>query len=370
MSGATGGAAGVPVLELRCVTKVYRSRVALMRTVDVPAVVDVSFSVESGRTTAILGETGSGKSTLGRLLLGLIEPTSGAVLFRGRDIAGLDRDGRREYRRAVQLVFQSPIASFNPMLTVGSSIRDALRYAPGEAAGGARAETARLLDQVGLSGSFLDRYPDEVSGGELQRAAIARALATRPDVVFLDEPASALDVSIRGQVFNLLMDLQRERGLAYVMVTHELSSARALADRVVVMYLGRVVEVAPARSFFASPDHPYAAALLAAAAIDEGAASRMSVSGDPPSPVDPPSGCPFHPRCWLYRALGEPERCRIELPPLEPADPAGAAEGHASACHFRAWRSDPRVGAEGMATRAPAMSATSSQSSTTVKEDP
>jgi oligopeptide/dipeptide ABC transporter ATP-binding protein len=335
----------VPVLELRSVTKVYRARVSLMRHAAVPAVEGVSLVVEAGTTTCILGETGSGKTTLGRLLLGLIEPSSGEVLFSGRPLARLDREGRRAYRRAVQMVFQSPIASFNPMLTIGASIRDALRYGPPEAASDARLETVRLLDQVGLPASFAERFPDEVSGGELQRAGIARALATHPSVIFLDEPASALDVSIRGQIFNLLLDLQRDRGLGYVVVTHELASARALADRIVVMYLGRAVEVAPSSAFFTAPSHPYAAALVAAAAVEPGGAHRPVVSGDPPSVTDPPSGCRFHPRCWLYLALGEPERCRLEEPRLDAAGP-----GAWSACHFRDHESLADGGSRGGGT--------------------
>jgi oligopeptide/dipeptide ABC transporter ATP-binding protein len=319
-----------PILELRDVRMVYRSRVSLMRQVDVPAVDGVSLAVGPGTTTCILGETGSGKSTIGRLLLGLVEPTAGEVRFRGRSLASLGREARREYRRSVQMVFQSPISSFNPMLTIGASIRDALRYAPPERRRDPHGETARLLDQVGLPAAFADRYPNEVSGGELQRASIARALATDPAVIFLDEPASALDVSVRGQVFNLLLDLQRDRGLGYVIVTHELSSARALGDRIVVLYLGRVVEDAPREAFFDAPAHPYAAALMAAAAIERGERHGPTVAGDPPSVTDPPPGCAFHTRCWLYRELGEPERCRTDEPML-----ASAAGGHLAACHFR-----------------------------------
>ena len=246
-------------------------------------------------------------------------------------------------------------------------------------AGGARAEAARLLDQVGLPASFVDRYPDEVSGGKLQRAGIARALATHPEVVFLDEPASALDISVRGQIFNLLLDLQRDRRLAYVVVTHELASARALADRVVVMYLGRAVEVAPAGAFFARPEHPYAAALLAAAAIGGGEGSLVTVGGDPPSAVDPPPGCPFHPRCWLYRTLREPERCRTEVPRLEgdqasravPAVLGGDARDpeRAAACHFRAWRTDPRVVLDGAPADEPAMTVPPAWAGTGTRED-
>jgi oligopeptide/dipeptide ABC transporter ATP-binding protein len=318
-----------PILELADVSKVYRARTSLMRYALVPAVQDVSLTILPRTTTCIMGETGSGKSTIGRLLLGLTEPTSGEVRFRGRSVATLDAEARREYRRAVQLVFQSPIGSFNPMLSIGRSLRDVLRFAPHVR--DPHEETARLLDLVGLPAHFADRFPDEVSGGELQRASIARALAVEPSVIFLDEPASALDVSIRGQIFNLLMDLQRDRGLAYVLVTHELGSAEALADRILVLYLGRVVEEAPKDAFFARPAHPYSIGLLAASKVraDTSGTHRPLVVGDAPSVTDPPPGCPFHPRCWLYERLGRPARCREALPLLDEVRP-----GQSAACHF------------------------------------
>ena len=318
-----------PTLELVGVSKVYRARTSMMRYALVPAVQDVSLAILPRTTTCIMGETGSGKSTLGRLLLGLTEPTSGEVRFRGRSVATLDGEARREYRRAVQLVFQSPLGSFNPMLSIGRSLRDVLRFAPSQR--DPHEETARLLDLVGLPARFADRFPDEVSGGELQRASIARALAVEPSVIFLDEPASALDVSIRGQVFNLLMDLQRDRGLAYVLVTHELGSAEALADRIVVLYLGRIVEDAPKDVFFGRSAHPYSIGLLAASKVraDGSDSHRPLVVGDAPSVTDPPPGCPFHPRCWLYERLGRPERCREALPPLDPVAP-----GQSAACFY------------------------------------
>jgi len=318
------------IIELVGASKVYRSRSSLTKYAHIPAVRDVSLAIETGTTTCIVGETGSGKSTLGRLLLGLTPPSSGEVLFRGRSVASLPPSERRDYRRSVQMVFQSPLGSFNPMLSIGSSIRDALRYAPHIAKSEIRRETSRLLDLVGLPSAFADRHPEEVSGGELQRASIARALAVNPSVIFLDEPASALDVSVRGQIFNLLMDLQRDRGLAYVMVTHDLPSAEAIADRVVVMYLGRAVEMAPKDVFFSRAGHPYSVGLIAAAEIRTGGAEGAPlVTGDVPSVTDPPTGCRFHPRCWLYQQLEDPERCRMEEPDLEPLE-----EGHKSACHY------------------------------------
>ena len=326
-----------PIIELAGVSKVYRSRSSLTKYAQVRAVDDVSLSILPGTTTGIVGETGSGKSTLGRLLLGLTPPSAGEVRFRGRSVAALDSEGRREYRRSVQMVFQSPLGSFNPMLSIGTSIRDALRYAPPSIdpvphRPDQHGETARLLDQVGLPATFAERYPDEVSGGELQRASIARALAVGPSVIFLDEPASALDVSVRGQIFNLLMDLQRDRGLAYVLVTHELPSAEALADRVVVMYLGRIVEDTPKSAFFRRAAHPYSVGLIAASEIraERATRERPLVFGDPPSVTDPPPGCRFHPRCWLYEQLGRPDRCTESEPQLELIE-----SGHASACFFR-----------------------------------
>lgn len=315
-----------PLLELRAVSRTYRSRDSAVRSSLVRALDAVSLLVVPGATTCIVGETGSGKTTLGRLLLGLTLPTSGSVLFRGQLIKELDRAGRADYRRSVQMVFQSPIASFNPMLTIGGSLRDALRFAPRPSQGRTRQTDEDLLELVGLPREFSRRYPDEVSGGELQRASIARALATDPSVIFLDEPASALDASIRGQIFNVLLDLQRDRGLAYVMVSHDLGSARALADRLVVMYLGRVVETVPTRTFFAGPSHPYALALLAASGT---AVGRVELRGDIPSATAPPPGCQFHTRCWLYQALGEPERCRTDDPELALIEP-----DHVAACHF------------------------------------
>lgn len=319
-----------PLLELRAVSRTYRSRDSVVRSSLVHALDTVSLLVVPGATTCIVGETGSGKTTLGRLLLGLTQPTAGTVFFRGQLIKELDRAGRTDYRRSVQMVFQSPIASFNPMLTIGGSLRDALRFAPRPSKGRTRQTDEDLLELVGLPREFSRRYPDEVSGGELQRASIARALATDPSVIFLDEPASALDASIRGQVFNVLLDLQRDRGLAYVMVSHDLGSARALADRLVVMYLGRVVETVPTRTFFAGPSHPYALALLAASGTASGTGvGRVELRGDIPSATAPPPGCQFHTRCWLYQARGEPERCRTDDPALASIEP-----DHVVACHF------------------------------------
>lgn len=304
----------------------------------------VDLAVHAHQTVCLIGETGSGKTTLGRILVGLTRPDEGEVLYQGRPINSLRGSEWREYRRSVQMVFQSPTSSFNPMLTIGASIRDALRFAPQRAADPALKVTS-LLEQVGLPPSFAYRYPDEVSGGELQRASIARALATEPAIIFLDEPASALDVSIRGQIFNLLRDLQDVRGLAYVMVSHDLATVRALGDDVLVLYLGRTVEYARERAF-ARPRHPYSLALLAASP-GEAEWHRLRpllLQGEVPSAATPSPGCRFHPHCWLYQELGQPERCRNEDPRLE-----ACGSGHVVACHFASHSLEAATSAESSA---------------------
>jgi oligopeptide/dipeptide ABC transporter ATP-binding protein len=318
-----------PLLELRQVTKDYHVRDALLRRTTVQALKGVDLEVHANRTVCLIGETGSGKTTLGRIMTGVTTPDAGDVLFRGRSLSSLDRAKRREYRRSVQMVFQSPTASFNPMLTIGASIRDAARFADPRPAD-LSARVGELLHRMGLPKNYAGRYPNEVSGGELQRASIARALATDPAVVFLDEPASALDVSIRGQIFNLLLDLQGELRLAYVMVTHDLATVRVLAQDVLVLYLGKAVEYARDGQF-RQPRHPYSLALLRAA---PGEAERshlgpLALRGEAPSVTHPPPGCPFHPRCWLNEQLKFPNRCRELEPRLEPVSAAQAV-----ACHY------------------------------------
>ena len=318
-----------PVVELRDVSQVYRARGAALRRSFVRALSGINLAVYPDRTACLIGETGSGKSTLGRILVGLARPSDGVVLYRGDSIADLRGPSWREYRRSVQMVFQNPTSSFNPMLTVGASIRDALRFSPLPGASTSD-NAALLLEQVELSPQLADRYPDEVSGGELQRASIARALATEPALIFLDEPASALDVSIRGQIFNLLRRLQRERGLAYVMVSHDMPTVRVLGDVVLVLYLGEAVEYARRRTF-QRPAHPYSLALLSAS---PGEAERrnirhLALQDEGASSGAPQSGCPFQPRCWLYEQLGKPERCVVEKPLL-----ASIEAEHDVACHY------------------------------------
>lgn len=285
------------------------------------AVDDVSLGVARRETVGIVGESGCGKSTLARLLLGLTPPESGRVLFDGQDLAGLDRHAWRAARRRMQLVFQDTGGALDPRLPVAVQVREGLDI---QRMPDAERRTAEALEAVRLGSQLWGRYPHELSGGQLQRVVIARALAVNPDLLVLDEPVSALDVSIQAQIVNLLGELQRRLALAYVFVSHDLGVIRHVADRVVVMYLGRVVEEAPKASLFARPLHPYTAALLAAIPAPDPMRPRRRtpLQGDPPSPHRPPSGCRFHPRCIHAVA-----RCAAEAPALRPL---GA---HAVACH-------------------------------------
>jgi oligopeptide transport system ATP-binding protein len=296
-------------------------RKALVRAVD-----GVSFDLDRGETLALVGESGCGKSTTGRLVLRLIEATSGRVQFGGRDLQALDPDALRAARGAMQIIFQDPYASLNPRMTVGQTLEEPLLL-HGLAQGRRRERVAEILAQVGLAGEHARRYPHEFSGGQRQRIGIARAIAVEPKLIVCDEPVSALDVSIQAQVVNLLRDLQRRLGLAYVFIAHDLAVVKHIADRVAVMYLGRIVEEAPKEALFAAPRHPYTQALLAAIPIPEPRLRRARVvlQGDLPSPINPPSGCHFRTRCPHAR-----ERCATEAPAME------FAGAHGVACHF--WR--------------------------------
>jgi oligopeptide/dipeptide ABC transporter ATP-binding protein len=293
----------------------------------VHAVDGVDFTVAKGETLAIVGESGCGKSTVGRLLLNLLVPTAGSVRFAGTDIAGLSERAMRPYRRRAQMVFQDPFASLNPRMSVGEILAEPLAIHKLVPRRERAARVCELLVKVGLDQAAAQRYPHEFSGGQRQRIGIARALAAEPELIVGDEPVSALDVSIQAQIINLLEALKGELGLTLVIIAHDLAVVRHIADRVLVMYLGKVAELAPTRQLFAAPRHPYTQALIAAVPRSRAAAARRRpLVGDVPSPMAPPAGCRFHTRCPHAREL-----CRQALPPLK-RDPAG----HAVACHY--WR--------------------------------
>ncbi len=322
--------AAAPLLRVEALTKHFPLRGGLLRRGPrgaVRAVDGVSFAIGAGETFGLVGESGCGKSTTGRLLLRLIDPTAGRILFDGADIAALSQRALRPLRPQIQLIAQDPYGSLDPRMRVAAILREPMAIAGLPRDEQAR-RTRRLLDRVGLAASHAERFPHEFSGGQRQRIAIARALALSPRLVVCDEPVSALDVSVRAQIVNLLKDLQAEFGLSYLFVAHDLSVVRHISDRVAVMYLGRIVELAPKRALFAAPRHPYTRALLSAVPVPRpGAArARIPLPGDVPSPVDPPAGCRFHTRC----PLAEPA-CREEDPPLR--DLGG---GHFVACRLAA----------------------------------
>jgi oligopeptide/dipeptide ABC transporter ATP-binding protein len=294
-------------------------------TAFVRAVDGVSFSVEAGKTLALVGESGCGKSTVSRLVLRLIEPDAGQVRFAGRDLLALDANALRAFRRDAQIIFQDPYASLNPRMNVSQILTEPLALHDLVPANRRRDRVEELLRLVGLEPRFARRYPHEFSGGQRQRIAIARALAVEPKLIVCDEPVSALDVSIRSQILNLLRDLQDRLGLTYIFVSHDLAVVKHIADRVAVMNLGRIVESAETRALFASPRHPYSRALLSAIPVarPRSRRGRMLLQGEAPSALNPPPGCRFHTRCPY--AI---ERCRAEPPPL-----LADAAGHATACH-------------------------------------
>ncbi len=317
------------LLEVRNLTKHFPIRRGLFRrdAGTVKAVDGVSFDVHAGETLALVGESGCGKTTTGRSILRLVEPTSGSVRFDNTDVLALRGETLRKLRRHMQIVFQDPFGSLNPRLTIGAAIREGLIVHNIASGAAADQRVAQLLDEVGLRAEYASRYPHEFSGGQRQRVGIARALAVEPKFIVCDEPVSALDVSVQAQVVNLLRDLQRDRGLAYLFIAHDLAVVSHMADRVAVMYLGRLVELATRASLFASAQMPYTQALLSAVPVPEPGRvrTRILLAGDPPSPANPPSGCVFHPRC--SHPLKDLE-CSARVPALEEKSPA-----HWVACH-------------------------------------
>ncbi|HEX6534895.1 MAG TPA: ABC transporter ATP-binding protein [Gemmatimonadaceae bacterium] len=317
-----------PLLSVRDLTKHFPITRGLFRRVvgSVRAVDGISFDVRPGETLGLVGESGCGKTTAGRSILRLIEPTSGTITFDGVDVRALSGEALRRLRRQMQIVFQDPYSSLNPRMTVGAIVREGLtihRLAEGDAA---EARVRALLEEVGLRPEYASRYPHEFSGGQRQRIGIARALAVEPRFIVCDEPVSALDVSVQAQVVNLLQDLQRQRGLAYLFIAHDLSVVEHIADRVAVMYLGHLVELATAAELYREPLMPYTQALLSAVPVPDPATRRKRIvlGGDVPSPANPPSGCPFHPRCPHPR---KDAACARIVPPLEEKEP-----GHWVAC--------------------------------------
>ncbi|MBB4930435.1 oligopeptide/dipeptide ABC transporter ATP-binding protein [Lipingzhangella halophila] len=315
-----------PLLQVTGLTKHFPLRGGLRRsTAKVRAVDDISFDVRGGETLALVGESGCGKSTTGRLTLGLLRPTSGTVHYAGRDVTRMRGAELREHRRRMQIVFQDPFSSLDPRLNVGGIVGEGLQIHRMGTPAERRGRVAELLTLVGLSPQDASRFPHQFSGGQRQRISIARALATSPEFLVCDEPVSALDVSIQAQIINLLRDLQRERGLGYLFISHDLNLVRYIADRVCVMYLGEIVESAPTEDLFRDPRHPYTRALLAAVPrIDAHAhpPERVELAGELPSPANPPEGCRFRPRC--PRAVPESATARPALTEVAPGHSVAA----------------------------------------------
>jgi len=293
----------------------------------VKAVDGVSFAIEPGETLGLVGESGCGKSTLGRAIVKLVKPTEGSIVFEEMDVAQLSGSQLRTVRRGLQMIFQDPVGSLNPRMTVEQIIGEALDIHQLTDDSAARKKRVReLLKAVGLNEQHAERYPHEFSGGQRQRIGIARALAVEPKLIVCDEPVSALDVSVQAQIINLLQDLQQERGIAYLFIAHDLAVVKHISRRVMVMYLGKIVELSSAKAVVENPKHPYTQALISAVPVvdPDSKRQRIVLPGDVPSPINPPSGCPFHPRCPVAIP-----RCQVEIPPLREIVPS-----HWAACHL------------------------------------
>jgi len=321
---------GEELLSVTGLVKHFPIRKGLLQrqTGAVQAVDGLGFTVTKGETLSLVGESGCGKTTTGRLLTRLLEPTEGRIVFEGRDITHMSEGKMRPLRRDIQMIFQDPYGSLNPRHTVGKIVGAPYKLQGVKTEGGTKKAVQELLELVGLSPEHYNRYPHEFSGGQRQRIGIARTLALRPKLIVADEPVSALDVSIQAQVVNLLEDLQEEFDLTYVMIAHDLSVVRHVSDRVAVMYLGKIVELADRVSLYEKPMHPYTLALLSAVPIPDtkrkGKQERIRLQGDVPSPINPPPACRFHTRCWKAQDI-----CKVIEPPL-----VELAPGHQTACHF------------------------------------
>ena len=317
-----------PLLEVTHLSKTFSSHGGLSRnkTGDIRAVNDVSFNIARGETLGVVGESGCGKTTMGRAILRLLEPTTGKIDFDGVDVLALRGAGLRSMRRRLQIVFQDPFSSLNPRMTVGAAVKEGILIHHLAKGREADQRVKVLFEEVGLDPAYVSRYPHEFSGGQRQRIGVARALSVEPEMIVCDEPVSALDVSVQAQVINLLQDLQRDRGLTYLFIAHDLSVVQHIADRVAVMYLGRIVEIASSVDLYSDPIMPYTQALLSAVPRPEPArhATRIVLQGEPPSPANPPPGCVFYPRCHHPR---KDEACTQIVPPLEEKTP-----GHFAAC--------------------------------------
>ena len=317
------------VLEVRDLKKYFPIRKGLLQRAGgtVYAVDGVSFTIAMGETLGLVGESGCGKSTVGRTVLRLIEPTAGSIWIAGRDITTLSKSELRPYRRQMQIIFQDPFSSLDPRMSAGDIVAEPLRVHGVGSGAEVRAKVAALFERVGLRRAQMDNYPHQFSGGQRQRIGIARALALQPKLIIGDEPVSALDVSIQAQVLNLMMDLQKELGLTYLFISHNLAVVEHISHRIAVMYLGRIVEYTDKRTLFTRAQHPYTEQLLLAVPVPDPRVKRQKrmLQGDVPSPINPPSGCHFHTRC-PYAV----DRCRAEAPALREVKP-----GHWVACHLR-----------------------------------